>query len=137
VRPEVLVSQKGFYATGKLLGDKYDLRRTTTYLDIPLLIEFKPIRILTIVAGPQYSYLLLKRDEVKNDDHTTIQEEEFKNDNIRKNILSAAMGFDLNINHFVFSGRYNFDLQQNNGDGSSNTPRYKNLWLQATVGLRL
>jgi len=136
LRPEILLSQKGFHATGKVLGNKYDLNRITTYIDFPLLIEIKPTRILTLVAGPQYSYLLIQADRIKNDDNTRIQENEFMNDNSRKNIISAAFGFDVNINHFVFSGRYNFDLQKNSEDRSSETPRYKNMWLQATAGLR-
>ena len=28
-------------------------------------------------------------------------------------------------------------IQNNNGDGTSATPRYKNVWYQATIGLRL
>jgi hypothetical protein len=136
VQPAALISQKGFNATGSLTGRTYDLSRTTTYLDVPLMIEFKPLQALTIVGGPQYSYLLSQTDVLKGGDNTGIQEQEFRNDNIRKNVLSAAFGFDVNVSRFVFSGRYNFDLQQNNGDGTSNTPTYKNVWLQGTVGIR-
>jgi hypothetical protein len=136
IQPAGLISQKGFYATGKITGDPYDLKRTTTWLDIPVMVEFKPLKALTIVGGPQYSYLFNQTDILKGSDNTTIQEQEFKNDNFRKNVLSAAFGLDINITRFVFSGRYNFDLQQNNGDGTSTMPRYKNMWLQGTVGIR-
>jgi hypothetical protein len=136
VQPGILLSQKGFHATGELLEEKYDLKRTTTFLDVPLLVEFKPLNVLTIAGGPQYSYLLNQTDVLKSGSSTAIQEEEFKNDNIRKNILSGVVGFDLNLGRFVFSGRYNFDLQQNNGNGASETPRYKNIWLQGTIGVR-
>ncbi|MCE3280617.1 MAG: hypothetical protein K0S44_2808 [Bacteroidetes bacterium] len=136
LQPGALISQKGFRATGKLFDETYELSRTTTYLDVPVLIEFKPLKIITLVGGPQYSYLLHQADVITGGDNASIQQEEFKNDNIRKNILSAAVGFDLNLGRFVISGRYNFDLQQNNGDGSSMTPRYKNIWLQGTIGTR-
>ncbi|MDF2438390.1 MAG: hypothetical protein K0Q95_2766 [Bacteroidota bacterium] len=136
LQPAVLISQKGFSATGKLLELEYELKRTTTYLDVPLMVELKPIRALTLLAGPQYSYLLNQTDILKSGNSTVIQEQEFKNDDIRKNILSAAVGFDIHITRFVVSGRYNFDLQKNNSDGSSQTPRYKNMWLQGTIGLR-
>jgi hypothetical protein len=99
-------------------------------------VEFKPLKSLTLVGGPQYSYLLQQTDVFKSGNNTAIQAQEFENENIRKNTLSASVGFDLNISRFVFSGRYNFDLQQNNGDGSSVTPRYKNIWLQGTIGVR-
>jgi hypothetical protein len=136
VQPGGLISQKGFHATGKLLEESYEISRTTTYLDVPVLIEFKPLKILTLVGGPQYSYLLHQADVITGGDNAAIQQQEFKNDNIRKNIMSAALGFDLNLGRFVVSGRYNFDLQQNNGDGTSMTPRYKNIWLQGTIGTR-
>jgi hypothetical protein len=32
--------------------------------------------------------------------------------------------------------RGSWDLKNNNGDGTSTTPRYKNVWYQATVGYR-
>jgi len=136
VQPAAMVSQKGFHATGTLAGTPYDLSRTTTYLDVPLMIEFKPLPVVTLMAGPQYSYLFAQTDILKGSDNTAVQAQEFKNDNIRKNILSAAVGLDVNISRFVFSGRYNFDLQENNGDGTSSTPTYKNIWLQGTVGIR-
>lgn len=136
IQPGALISQKGFHATGKLLESDYDLKRTTTFLDVPVLVELKPLQVFTLVGGPQYSYLLNQTDVLKSGSNTSIQESEFKNDDIRKNILGGVVGFDLNFNRLVFSGRYNFDLQKNNGGGSSETPRYKNIWLQATIGLR-
>jgi hypothetical protein len=136
IQPAVLVSQKGFHATGKLLEAEYDLKRTTSYIDVPLLVEIKPIRALTLVAGPQYAYLFNQTDIFKSGNITAVQEQEFKNEDIRKNIMSAALGFDVYITRFVFSGRYNFDLQENNHDGSSYSPRYKNIWLQGTIGVR-
>lgn len=136
VQPGVLISQKGFHATGRLLDENYDIKRTTTFLDVPILMELKPLTFITIVGGPQYSYLLNQTDILKGNNSIAIQEKEFENDNIRKNILSAAMGLDINFSRLVFSGRYNFDLQQNNGDKTSETPRYKNVWLQGTIGMR-
>ncbi|MBI2281170.1 MAG: PorT family protein [Bacteroidetes bacterium] len=136
VQPEVLYSQKGFRATGKILGLNYDFTRTTSYLDIPLYFALKPSEFITILAGPQFSYLLSKKDVFATTVTTIEQEQEFENDNIRKNTLGASLGVDINIGHLVFGARANWDLQENNGDGTSTTPRYKNQWLQATVGFK-
>lgn len=136
IQPEILYSQKGFEAKGSLLGSSYELTRTTSFIDVPLLITIKPARFLTLLAGPQFSYLLKQKDVLSNSTTTTQQEQEFKNDNIRKNILCFLGGVDLNINHLVLGARAGWDLTTNNGDGSSSTPRYKNVWLQATVGVR-
>lgn len=138
LQPEVLLSQKGFKSTGRILGSNYTLSRTSTYLDVPVLIAFRPTSFISILAGPQYSYLVNQKDVFENNGNTTIlQEQEFKNDNIRKNILSVTGGVDINIKNLVLSARAGWDIQKNRGDGTSTTPQYKNLWYQATIGLRL
>ena len=136
-QPELLFSQKGFKASGSVLGNAYTFTRTLNYLDIPLLLAVKPTQNFTIVAGPQYSYLLSKKDVFTNSLLTVQQEEQFKNENIRKNTLCFLGGFDVNVNRFVFGARVGWDLFQNNGDGTSVTPRYKNVWYQATIGFSI
>ena len=136
VQPEILYSQKGFEGRGVLLGSSYELTRTTSYLDVPLLISLKPTRFVTLLAGPQFSYLLRQRDVFSNTSTTIQQQQEFKNDNIRKNILCFLGGIDLTFDHLVLGARAGWDLTRNNGDGTSTTPRYKNVWLQGTVGFR-
>jgi hypothetical protein len=134
VQPEILISQKGFKGDGVFLGSEYSFSRTTTYLDIPLQLAFKPFEFITIVAGPQYSYLVKQRDNFSSTFINSSDEEEFNNDNIRKNIFGAVMGIDVNIKHVVIGARMGWDIIHNHGDGSSSTPRYKNAWIQATVG---
>ena len=134
VQPEFLFSQKGFKGEGTFLGSDYSFTRTTTYIDVPLQVAFKPLSFLTIVGGPQYSYLLKQKDVFRSTFINTDHEEEFNNDNIRRNILGAVAGIDVNLNHFVIGTRAGWDLMNNHGDGSSSTPRYKNAWIQATIG---
>ena len=136
-QPEILISQKGFKGSGTLLGSHYSLSRTTTFIDIPLQLQVKPAEFLTLVVGPQYSFLLKQKDRYTNGAITNEQEQDFDNDNIRKNILGFVFGADFIYSHFVVSGRIGCDFQTNNGDGTSSTPRYKNQWLQFTVGLKL
>lgn len=135
IQPEILVSQKGFKGSGSMpvLGS-YEFTRTTTYLDIPLQIQLKPSEFFTIVAGPQYSYLMKEKNEYTSGDNVYGDEEEFENDNIRKNILGVVGGIDINISNFIISGRVGWDLQNNDGDGTSSDPNYKNRWIQLTAG---
>lgn len=135
-QPEVLFSQKGFKATGKLLGTNYGLTRTTNFIDIPLYITIKPIPVLTILAGPQFSYLMKRTDEFNSVAGSAEQVQEFDNENLRKNILGVAAGLDVNLHPFVIGLRAGWDVYSNNGDGTSNTPRYKNSWVQTTLGYR-
>ena len=136
-QPEILLSQKGFQGSGTISGTPYEVKRTTTYLDFPLQLQIKPVEFLTVVAGPQYSFLLQERDEYTFGSNSTIHEEDFNNDNVRKNLLGFATGADINISHVVVSARMGWDFQKNNGDGSSSTPRYKNRWIQFTLGFKI
>lgn len=136
VQPEVLVSQKGFEGSGRFIGSPYTYSTTTTFLDVPVLFMFKPSPYVTILAGPQYSFLLSERNNFNSEFITTEEFEEFENDNIRKNIFGVNVGVDVNIKHFVISPRAGWDFQENHGDGTSSTPRYKNQWLQLTLGYR-
>lgn len=119
---------------GLLVGREYKFTRTTTYLDIPLQLGFKPSEFFTIVAGPQFSYLLEQKDEFTSAFSNTMDKQAFDNENIRKNILSLVAGVDINLMHFIVGTRAGWDLSNNHGDGSSSTPKYKNVWFQGTVG---
>lgn len=134
VQPEVLFSQKGFKAEGNLFATSYVITRTTNYIDVPLLIAFKPIRYLTLLAGPQYSYLISQKNKFENEQTTIEQEAAFDHENLRKNTFCFTGGFDININPLVVGGRLGWDLFKNNGDGTTTTPRYKNVWYQVTLG---
>lgn len=134
VQPEVLLSQKGFKGEGVLLGSAYTFTRTTTFIDVPLLVALKPSQYFTIVAGPQYSYLMRQKDVFSASSVSTSQEAEFDNDNIRKNILGITAGVDVYVTRFVVGARFGWDLANNHGDGTSSTPQYRNSWFQATLG---
>lgn len=137
VQPEILFSQKGYKQTGAFLGSTYELTRTTDYIDIPLLLSIKPVNFLSIQLGPQFSFLTKQKDVFKNALATVEQQDEFKNTNIRKNTLCAVGGIDINVKRIVIGARAGWDVQNNNGDGTSTNPRYKNAWVQATLGFRI
>ncbi|PKP42600.1 MAG: PorT family protein [Bacteroidetes bacterium HGW-Bacteroidetes-10] len=136
VQPEILFSQKGYKGTGSLLGSNYSYSYTSNYIDVPLLLAFKPVSLITIVAGPQYSFLVKDTYTFNSALINLEQENEFENDNIRKNTLSFLGGVDINLNRIVIGTRVGWDLQANKGDGTSETPRYKNIWYQATIAFR-
>ena len=135
--PEVLFSQKGYKTSGTYLGVfDYEFTRTSNFLDIPLLIAYKPSETFALVAGPQISYLMYQKDVFTSGELSEQQTEDFANDNLRKNTLCFLGGFDLNFYPVVIGARAGWDIQNNNGDGTSTDPRYKNVWYQASIGYR-
>jgi hypothetical protein len=136
VQPEVLFSQKGFKSSGTFLGSTYSMTRTTDYIDVPLLLAVKPIEQVTFLFGPQFSYLLSKKDDFTGGTISSTQQQDFDNENIRKNTYGLTGGVDININNFVLGVRAAWDVKDNDGDGNATTPRYKNMLYQATLGYR-
>lgn len=132
-QPEVLYSEKGYKATGSNILGSYDYTRTTTYLDIPLQLQIKPIENLTFLVGPQYSYLLKTKNDFNGSTNTT-QEDEINSDNYKKNIFGLAVGADVNLSNFIISARAGWDISKSDSDGDSTKPRYKNQVLQFTLG---
>jgi len=135
VQPEVLFSQKGFKASGTstLIGYEYAYTHTANYIDVPILLQLKASKSFTIMAGPQYSYLTNVKDEFEGETSST----DFKQDNLRKNTLCFLGGIGINSNRFVLDVRVGWDINNNNGDGTTSNPRYKNMWYQATLGYQI
>jgi hypothetical protein len=136
IQPEVMYSQKGFKSTGTYFGSTYEMTRTTNFIDVPILFAVKPIGELTLLFGPQFSYLMKQKDEFTGGNINSTQQQEFDNNDITKNIMGLTGGADINVDNLVFGLRAGWDIKTNEGDGNSSTPRYKNMWYQATVGYR-
>jgi hypothetical protein len=137
IRTEILYSQKGFKATGQYLSVPYTFTRSSDYIDVPVLITLKPVPMFSINVGPQFSFLTKQTDVFSSTILTSEQQQSFSNDNYRKNLMSLTAGVALDFGKVVLDVRANYDLQRNNGDGTSTTPRYKNAWYQATLGFRI
>lgn len=137
IQPEILFSQKGFHGTGNLLGNRYEITRRTNFIDVPFLIALKPTPFITLLIGPQFSYLMKQRDQFEGSEMITVVKQEFNNDHIRKKIISCLSGVDFNFTHIIVSARVGWDTQYNATGSLSATPRYKNIWVQATMGVRL
>ena len=136
LQPEVLFSQKGYRANGKDGITAYDYRRSLNCLDIPILVRINLAKELGIVVGPQYSYLLSTNTKFNSGTATYMQTVKNDNDNIRKNTFGGVLGLDVNLDNNLFLyGRYTIDFKNNNGDGTSSTPAYKNQVFQVGAGI--
>jgi hypothetical protein len=137
IQPEFMFNRKGFKATESYLDNNYQFKRITDHFDIPIQLQIKPFDMLTVLVGPNFSFLLDRKDVFTYENSSTVTlSQQFANDNIRKNTVGFIGGLDLNFRHWVAGGRAGWDLQTNRGNGTSYSPRYKNTWLQLTVGYR-
>lgn len=136
IHPEIMFSQKGFKGDGSLFGVDYEFSRTSNFIDVPLMVALKPSSRVTLLAGPQFSYLLSTTEDITADDLGVEIIEEFDNQDLRNNILGFAAGIDININQIVIGLRASWDLTNNSSDGSSEAIRYRNMIYQVTAGFR-
>lgn len=131
IQPEVLWNQinadtaSGFSSIYQNLDDQNLQNPQLNYLSIPLLLSYKPMKFLSLQAGPQFGILL-------NKDKTFIQngKEAFKNGD-----FSMLFGAQLNILRVRVYGRYAIGL--NNINDLPNQEQWKTTGFQVGVGIGL
>ncbi|HLN52515.1 MAG TPA: porin family protein [Lentimicrobium sp.] len=134
-QPEAMFIQKGFSGDARYNGKPYSLTRTTNHLDFPLQLKFNPAKNFSLLGGPQYSFLLSRKDDIDVGNLTIEEEDIIKNDKIEENIFGLIFGAEFNFNAVTITGKAGWDLQQNDDNAASFSPRYKNQWLLFTLGL--
>lgn len=133
IQPELMYSQKGFKSEGKIIGIPYSGKATFSYLDLPIHLQIKPTENISILAGPQFSYLLSSKYELGN--FSSTQNSDAEDDNNRATIGVSA-GVDFTVENFLISARGSWDLSKVNKDNSTSDLNYKNQVLQVTLGYR-
>ena len=95
------------------------------YLSIPILLTYRPIKPLSLMAGPQVGILM-------DQDRTLLQN---GGDAFKRGDFSMVAGAQLNIAAFKVGARYQVGL--NNINDIDNQDKWKSQGFQAYVGFRL
>lgn len=131
-QPELLWSQtatqraQGFstlYPT--LVNTADDGNVKLDYLSIPLLLRINTGKALTILAGPQYSTIINKNENLMRN-----SENAFKNGD-----FAAVLGMQLNLKSIRLYGRYNIGLT--NINDIDEKEKWTNQQLQLGLGIKL
>ncbi|MEX2573342.1 MAG: outer membrane beta-barrel protein [Balneolaceae bacterium] len=137
VQPELQVSQKGYERSGDFSETEYSFSNTATYIDVPLQLQIKPVPQLTLLAGPHYSFLVHQKDNyVFADEIPAEAREDLSDREMRDNLIGFTTGLDMHFQQIVISAKAGWDFSSNESDGPTEDPRYKNQWLQFTIGLK-
>ena len=129
IQPEVMWNQTNF-RTGSEFKDVYDgdfedFKGKLNYLSIPLLLIFKPAKILTLQAGPQFGVLLNNDENLLNNGKEAFKSGDF----------SMLGGVQLNIGGAKIGGRYVVGLS--NINDLPKEEKWKNQGFQLYVGFRI
>lgn len=135
VQPEILYAQKGYKAN--VTGG--DFTQTSNFIDIPLMARLKLAEGFVIMAGPQFSYLASTTNVYSNGIATSVQKQ-YSDDasNFHRAIIGGVAGFSIDLSKNIdFRARYALDLQKNNGDGTSQTPEFRNQVFQFGLAFKV
>lgn len=131
IQPELMYSQKGFKSENAFLGS--DFKATFNYIDLPIHLQIKPTENFSILAGPQFSYLLSSKYELGS--LSAVDEQDLEDENNRATVGFSA-GVDFTVQNFLISARGSWDLSKMNEDNNTSDVNYKNQLFQLTVGYR-
>ena len=128
IQPELLWNQTNYH-TGTSFHDVVpdgvnDVKGKLNYLSIPLLLSFRPVKIISFQAGPQFGILL-------NQDKNLLQNGQ---EAFRKGDISLVGGVQLNLANIVVGGRWVGGLRNINAITTDNT--WKNQGFQVYAGFR-
>ena len=128
IQPEVLFSQSTV-DTSSSFSSVYQFNKMNNiklkYLSIPLLLNFKPIKLITLQAGPQFGILMNKSNTLLQNGKAAFKAGDF----------SMLAGLQLNVLNFKFYGRYSIGL--NNINDIDNKQQWKNQAIQLGIGVAL
>ena len=128
IQPELIVTGKG-----SKWDDPYNKTRDLlTYIDLPLLIRYQPVKLLNIHAGPEFGYLIIaSQDPAQGDEKIDIKD--WYNDLDIGIVFGAEANLPYRINITV---RYILGLSTVTNDVEYIDP-WKNNFLQVSLGFRI
>jgi len=129
IQPEVMFNQTN-YRTGTEFSSIYpngvnDVKGKLNYLTIPVLLNFRPIPFLSILAGPQFGILLNQDEHLINSGK----------DAFKKGDFSLVGGAQLNLASLMVGARYVIGL--NDINDVSDQHSWKNQGWQLYAGFRI
>lgn len=128
VQPELILSGKGVH-----WKDHYDdMKDILTYIDVPLMVRYQPVKFLNVQAGPQIGFRL---KAMQKDMETGVKTK--INDYYNFIDYGLAVGIEGNLpNRINLTVRYVFGLSSATNDLEYVDPWYNN-FLQLSVGYRV
>lgn len=129
IQPELLWSQTN-YRTGSKFSDLYpggksDVEGKLNYISIPLLLSFKPVKLLSLQVGPQFGIMTSQDKDLLGETKEAFKSGDF----------SMLGGAQLNLGSLRVGGRYVVGLT--NINDIDNKEKWKNQGFQLYLGLTI
>ena len=129
IQPEVMWNQTNYRTANNFNevfpGGKSDVEGKLNYLSIPVLLSFRPAKIISFQAGPQFGILLNKNQSLFDNGKEAFKSGDF----------SMLGGVQLNIGSLKVGGRYVVGLA--NINDIDEKEKWKNQGFQVFIGTRI
>jgi hypothetical protein len=131
IQPELVWNQTNFRTAtdfNQVVGPGgYDgVKGSLNYLTIPLLLAFRPSKVISFQLGPQFGYLI---------NQTTI--DQTASDAFKKGDISIVGGTQLNLGFVKVGARYFVGLNNISNATTTNVDTWRNQGFQFYVGIRI
>ncbi|WP_139958383.1 porin family protein [Flavicella sediminum] len=123
IQPELLFSRIGH----TFENDSFKIKQRLDYINLPVLFKIYPAETFFFEIGPQIGYVISHKEETES---FIVNNERDYNPDLFNWSANAGIGFKT-LEGFTISARYNYDLQENNGELN-----YYNDLLQVSIGFR-
>jgi len=127
-QPELMVSTRGSDWDDPF----YNVKDLLTYIDLPLLVKYQPIKYANVHLGPQFGYLLAAKQEDKDDGEITDIKEWYNTLDVGL-VIGAEANLPFRVN---FTVRYVIGLVSASNDFEYVDP-WRNNFLQLSLGYRI
>lgn len=135
IQPEVLFSTQGAKSESEETDDGIDYFTDSndidlSYLNIPIMVKFYPVKGLSIQAGPQFGYLIdaERLENYDNEEEETDIKDSLKSEDVS---LNFGLGYQSDLGLFL-DARYNLGLTESTYEGGD----FKNGVFQISVGYK-
>jgi hypothetical protein len=129
IQPEVMFNQTNYRTSDHFSavynGGSDNFQGKLNYLTIPILLNIRPVPLLSILVGPQFGILINQDEHLVNTGK----------DAFKKGDFSMVGGAQLNLAGIIVGARYVIGL--NNINDVSDQDSWKNQGLQLYAGFRL
>jgi hypothetical protein len=129
IQPEVLFSQTNYRtaqnASTVIPGGLNDVKGSLNYLSIPILLSYRPVKLISLQAGPQFGILLNNHNDLFQNGKNAFKSGDF----------SILGGVQLNLGGFKAGARYFVGL--NNINDIDSNEKWKNQGFQIYVGISI
>jgi hypothetical protein len=129
IQPEVLFSQTNYRTADNastVIPDSYnDVKGSLNYLSIPILLSYRPVKLISLQAGPQFGILLNNNSNLVKSGKDAFKSGDF----------SILGGVQLNLGGFKAGARYFIGL--NNINDIDSNDKWKNQGFQIYIGISI